>query len=127
MEANTTSKAEANRQLVVGAIEAAMAGDMEGFTDSLHPEVEVHEPDYLPYGGVYRGKDGFMELFGKATAVLDFPTMAVESATGGEDRAILLMTCKLLSNGEERHITEHWEIEDGLVKRVRVFWFGLPS
>ena len=127
MEAKTTSTAEANRQLVVGAIEAAMAGDMEGFTDSLHPEIEVHEPDYLPYGGIYRGKDGFLELFGKATAVLDFPTMKVVSATGDEDRAILLMTCNLLSNGEERHITEHWEIEDGLVKRVRVFWFGLPS
>ena len=125
MEAKTQTNAEANKQLVVGAIESAMAGDMEGFTDSLHPEVEVHEPDYLPYGGVYRGKEGFMELFGKATAVLDFPTLKVESATG--DEAILLMTCKLLSNGEERHITEHWEIEDGLVKRVRVFWFGLPS
>lgn len=120
-------KVKANRDLIVGGIEAAQAGDIEGFMAILHPEVEVFEPDYLPYGGTYHGRDGFLELFGKATAVIDFPTLEVISATADEERTVLLMKCKLASNGEETFITEHWTIEDGLVVEVRVFWFDLPA
>ena len=118
---------QANRDLVVGAIDSAIAGDMEGFLSSLHSEVEVIEPEHLPYGGTYRGREGFVELFGKATQVLDFPTLTLVSATADEERTVLLMTCKLLANGEEMHITEHWRVEDGLIREVRVFWFGLPA
>ena len=124
---STVTTAKANRDLVVGAIAAAKSGNMEGFTAALHPDIEVHEPDYLPYGGTFRGAEGFLELFGKATEVLDFETMEVVSATADDERAVLLMTCNLLSTGEQRHITEHWVIEDGLVRDVRVFWFGLPE
>lgn len=118
---------ETNRDLVVGALEAAQAGDMETFMAALHPEIEVLEPDYLPYGGTYRGHDGFLELLGKATALVDLPTMEILSAISDEERTVLLMKIKLLSNGDERYITEHWRIEDGLVREVRVFWFGLPA
>jgi ketosteroid isomerase-like protein len=119
--------AEANREPVTGAVEAALAGNMEGFLGALHPDVEVHEPDYLPYGGTYTGREGFLDLFQRATQVLDFPTLELISATADDERTVLLMTCKLVSNGDERYITEHWRMEDGLVREVRVFWFSLPA
>ena len=104
-----------------------MGGDMDGFLAAVHPEVVVLEPDHLPYGGTFTGHDGFLEVFAGATQVLDFPTMKVISATADEERAILLMTCDELATGKQQHITEHWLIEDGLVREVRVFWFGLPG
>lgn len=115
------------RDTVLGALAAITRGDIEGFTSALHPEVVVHEPDYLPYGGDFTGKAGFLELFDQATKVIDFPTLEIVSATADETRCVLLMTCKLTTNREQRHITEHWVVQDGLIKDVRVFWFGLPE
>jgi hypothetical protein len=37
----------------------------------LHPDLVVHEPPGLPYGGEYHGPDGFMELTGKLRARFD--------------------------------------------------------
>jgi uncharacterized protein len=119
--------AQSNRDLVVGAFEAAQAGRMDEFLGALHPDVEVHEPPYLSYGGTYRGRDGFLDLFGKATQILDFGTLKLVSATADEERTVMLMTCDLVSNSEERYITEHWRVEDGLIREVRVFWFSLPD
>jgi hypothetical protein len=41
---------------MLGALEAVKAGDVEAFLSILSPEVVLHEPDYLPYGGEYRGR-----------------------------------------------------------------------
>lgn len=128
MQAKTTTPtaAEANEQLVLGAIEAAVNGDAEGFLDVFHPDAEVLEPDYLPYGGTYRGREEFLALWAKASQIVDLSTLKVVSATCNDERVVPLMTAKLV-NGEEHHITEHWRIENGLVREIRVFWFGLPS
>jgi ketosteroid isomerase-like protein len=119
--------AQTNRDLVVSAFEAAQAGKMDEFLGVLHPDVEVHEPPFLSYGGTYRGHDGFLDLFDKATQILDFPTLTLVSATADEERTVMLMTCNLISNGEQRYITEHWRVQDGLIREVRVFWFSLPD
>jgi hypothetical protein len=51
-DAMTTARE--NKDLVVGAVQAGAAGDVDAFLAAMHPEIEVHEPPYLPYGGTYR-------------------------------------------------------------------------
>jgi uncharacterized protein len=116
-----------SKQVVLGALQAAMAGDMEGFKSALHPEVVVHEPPYLSYGGDYHGHQGFLDLFGIATSVLDLSTIKLLATVADGDRVVLLMSIQLASTREERIVTEHWVLRDGLVADVRVFWFGLES
>lgn len=119
--------AESNKALVVGAVQAALGGDVESFFAALHPEVEVHEPPYLPYGGVYRGREGFAALFGEATKVLDLPSLTIDSVTADAEKVVLLMTARHIASGEDVIVTEHWRPEDGLIREVRVFWFSLPD
>jgi ketosteroid isomerase-like protein len=52
--------------------------------------------------------------------------MTAVAAIGGDDRTVLLMTANVAASGKPVHITEHWVIEDGLIREVRVFWDGLP-
>jgi hypothetical protein len=123
----TTATVQQNRDLVLGALGAAKAGDINGFLNAMHAEVRIHEPSYLPYGGLYVGAARFLELFGEAAKVLDLANIELISATADDGRTVLLMTVPLLSTGEVMYITEHWSVEDGLVTDVRVFWFGHPE
>jgi ketosteroid isomerase-like protein len=122
----TTSIAQQNRELVLGALAAITTGDTETFLEAMHPDVVVHEPSYLPYGGDYVGAEGFLDLLPKASSLIDLSGVQLVSATADEDRTVLLMTAPLVSNGETVHITEHWQVRDGKVVDVRVFWYALP-
>lgn len=123
----TTSPAEQNKALVLGALTAVKGGDIETFLKAMHPDLVVHEPAYLPYGGDFHGAEGFLQLFGEVSKLVDVDTLELLSATADHERTVLLMTVELRSNRERRHITEHWLIQDGLVRDVRVFWSDLPS
>lgn len=37
------------------------------------------------------------------------------------------MTIPALATGERVHVTEHWQMRDGKVVDVRVFWFFYPQ
>ena len=93
----------------------------------MHPELVVHEPGYLHFGGEHHGAEGFLGLFAEITKLVDVPTLELLSATADDERVVLLMTVELITNGERRYLTEHWRIEDGKVREVRVFWSDLPE
>jgi hypothetical protein len=119
--------AQQNKDLVLGALAAAKAGDIESFFKAIHPRVQIHEPAHLPYGGLHEGPDGFVKLLAQALDVLDLGKLELISATADDERTILLMTVPLLATGEVMHITEHWRVEHGMVTDVRVFWFDCPD
>jgi ketosteroid isomerase-like protein len=64
---------------IVQAIhEARVRGDLAALLPHLDPEFVAYESDALPYAGVYRGPEGFQQLFQKVTALfrLDLPVLA---------------------------------------------------
>jgi ketosteroid isomerase-like protein len=123
---NVSTSPQTNKMLVLGALEKAIGGDIDAFVATLAPDIQVHEPDYLPYGGTYHGPDGFLELLGEATKILDLGSMKVLTASADEDRVILLMRADLVGTGDPMLVTEHWTISGDRITDVRVFWFGLP-
>jgi hypothetical protein len=44
---------EQTRRALEAIYGAAARGDLAAFIAGLHPEVEIHEPGWLPYGRVY--------------------------------------------------------------------------
>jgi ketosteroid isomerase-like protein len=124
--ADVRAIAQLNKEVVLRAIDAIKTFDVDTFLDAFHAEVTIHEPEYLPYAGVYHGADGFHRLFTEAVKLVDVSSLDVVSATVDEERAVLLMTAELISTRERVHITEHWVLAEGKVVDVRVFWFDLP-
>jgi uncharacterized protein len=54
--------AQDNVELVESAWEAFSRRDMEEATKLAGPDSEITTPETLPWGGTYRGQDGFMEF-----------------------------------------------------------------
>jgi hypothetical protein len=122
-----TVAAQTNRDLVIGALGALLEGDVEGFTGYMHPNIDLFEPDYLPYGGHYHGVEALIRCFGEVSALIDASSLEIVSVIADDDVAVLLTKCKLVGDGSERLISEHWRIEDHRVREVRVFWSALPA
>jgi ketosteroid isomerase-like protein len=54
-----------NEKLLRDADEAQLRGDVEGFTGFFTDDVIVHITGKSSFAGVYKGKDQFLELFGR--------------------------------------------------------------
>ena len=50
------------REIVEDLYSAAVNGDMESFFAQLSDDLVLTEPGFLPYGGVYQGKEGMQAM-----------------------------------------------------------------
>ena len=114
------------KQQIRDAIEAAVRGEADAFLGLLHPHVEVHEPSYLPYGGHYRGVDSVLPVIAEAAKVVDFATLDLESIIADEERVAVVETASLTGSGQKVKVIEYWQLEDGLIRQIDVFWSSLP-
>jgi ketosteroid isomerase-like protein len=108
--------------IVQAALDAMKAGDSAGWQSLVAPDCRIIEPSYLSYGGTYVGCEGFRETIRHVHKALDTRTLETVSRTGDSDRAVFLLTARLKASGEQRWLSEHWVVEDGLIREVRVFW-----
>ena len=118
--------ATTNKERAQELLSEVLSGNLDLFWDAMHPDVVLHEPDYLPYGGTYTGVQAFKECFVEVAKVIDPTTIELVNVTADEDRVIPLMTAKLVESGEEMHVMEQWRFEDDQIREIRVFWFGSP-
>ena len=64
----TTSEHAANLALKKRFVAALSAGDWDTGASLMHPDFELREPDALPYGGTYKGIEGFKQCLGSIAA-----------------------------------------------------------
>ena len=57
--------APSNLQVFLGFIQKFLDGDVDGALEFLHPDVVADEPESLPFGGEYRGREQFRVLMQK--------------------------------------------------------------
>jgi len=106
--------------------QAAIDGDQEKFFGYVADDFVLEEPPYLSYGGTYRGREGFAELFVAATAVIDLSTLEIVYVLGDDERACAAITCAVVGTDVRASILEEWIVRDGSVRWGRVYWFD-PS
>lgn len=120
---SSAATTEATRQVVQRFYDRLKAGDFAGVMECFHPDIEVFEPDCLPYGGVYRGVAGLGELFSKAPSHLDVNIFSVEAIVADGDRAVGFLHSAAVRNGTPVVIAEESQVRDGKIVRVRVFHY----
>jgi hypothetical protein len=119
-----TTATRTSAQVVRDMYRAAIDGRMDEFLGYVGEEFRLEEPRFLPYGGTYEGRNGFQELFTRATQLLDFPTLEIEYVFGEAERACAVISCNLKTTGERRTILEEWIVRDEQVHWGRVYWFN---
>jgi len=114
-----------NAAVVESIVAAMQAGDIEGILARFHPEIEIHEADSLPFGGVFRGHAGFQDLLRRllGPAELSIDTATIREA---DDAVFILMDVSLTSRSTGRtlktQVLEMERFQDGLVRRIDVFY-----
>jgi ketosteroid isomerase-like protein len=111
-----------NRDFLRALYLASFGGDVDAFPKAMAKDFEAHVPPLLPWGGVHRGPDEFVNVVLPQLAVaIDFGTMRLDSiSAAGEHVAALLNARTAL--GTEIWIAEHWFIRDDELQTLRVFY-----
>jgi hypothetical protein len=77
------------REVAEKMVESVIRGDLAGALAFVHPQVVIHEPDGLPYGGDWYGRSGFQEMFSAMAALLEFTLEKCEITALGPDSAVM--------------------------------------
>jgi ketosteroid isomerase-like protein len=113
---------EGNRDFLRQLYLASFAGDVHAFPEAMAGDFEAHVPPQLPWGGVHRGPDEFVNVVLPQLAVaLDFSSMQLESISADGDRVAALMSART-ALGAGIWIAEHWMVENGQLRQLRVFY-----
>ena len=108
-----------------GLIAGMREKDIEAVLALMHPELLVIEPESLPYGGTWNGREGFAELLEK---LMGFGELGIESYKIHETEDGLVMEFEISftshKDGEVFRTTavEVDRLEDGLVKEIDIFY-----
>jgi len=121
-----TDQSAENLQIVKAFNDAFMEGRIDDAKAMLAEDVTMAEPESLPYGGTYRGPDGFLELGGKVLDTWDFPGPLEMSFHAIDNGQVLSRTefdgiSKATGKRFAGPYLEFYSFEDGKIKRIEVF------
>jgi ketosteroid isomerase-like protein len=116
------SESSTSRDIIGGAYEALVQGDVKGFLGVLDAEIEVSEPACLPYGGTFKGLKDVMGMLGRAGPYLDSGKLVVERLIADGDEVVAMLRIPLRDGSGEAEIAEHWRLRDGKAVELRVYW-----
>lgn len=89
--------AEDNRRTVQLAFEGFQQGDLSAVLDALADDVVWSDrtPPANPISGVYHGKEGVQQFFGKLLTLADFSRFEVKELLAGGDTVVALIDSTL--------------------------------
>lgn len=100
-----------NKAVVRAYYEGAQRGDISGYGEFLHADFLLQAPSYLPWGGVYRGADQFLQVvLPQVGRALDFNRFSYESITAEEDRVVALINVGVMHRDAMVKVSEHWVV-----------------
>lgn len=117
---------ESNEQRVRAIYDAFGRGDVDAVLGAMMPDVEWHEAEGLPYGGLHRGPGVVAEkVFGPLMRdVPDFSVTPEEVVASGDTVHVV---CRYRGTGRatgrslDLGVVHVWDLRDGRVARFRQF------
>jgi len=121
------SAAERSRAVVMRMYDCAATQRYDEVFDVLGVDLVVNEPPFLPYGAAYRGHDGFREMIGHVTQVLDVANMRVLRTIADGDRVIAILEMPDLATGKCVRLAEESLVRDGKVVETTLYYHDVQS
>jgi len=118
----TTSLTEQNRAVVQSLYAAAIRGDFEEALSYVADEVVIEEPPYLPYGGVYKGKESFVKLAQEIGGYVDLAQLTVQYLIADRDRVAAAMSAPARASEKRIDLIEQSTLENGKVVHLKIFY-----
>jgi ketosteroid isomerase-like protein len=116
-----------SREFVRALYAASFAGDIDAFPKAMAPEFVAYVSPQLPWGGIHRGPDEFVNVvLPQLASAIDFTSMRLESISADGDSAAALLSART-KLGADFWLAEHWVIQAGKLRRLRVFCYDTRS
>lgn len=119
---------------VLRQIECRMhAGRIDEIAELVHPDFVIHEDPGMPYGGVYRGPEGFTDLVSRVVAAWrDLRTECLSFLDEPDGDGIIMVirnsgTAPGTGKPVEVLTSEYWRIDDGRLREGRVWYYDTPT
>ncbi|MGB1867848.1 MAG: nuclear transport factor 2 family protein [Porticoccaceae bacterium] len=101
--------------------------DWEGMMEMMADDFKVIEPDSLPYGGVWEGKDAMQRLYPAVVSCFDEFSPVIKEVIGGVEWATVVVDLTLVSKTTGRRfvqtVMEVGRIQDGKVAELQIHYF----
>ncbi|HEY4824571.1 MAG TPA: nuclear transport factor 2 family protein [Solirubrobacteraceae bacterium] len=115
-----------SEDIVRGLYEAFARGDVPSVLGGFAPDIEWHEAEGMPYGGVYRGADAIAQnVFGPIATDVEGFAIVPEQLIAAEDTVAAVVrytgTGKATGKSLDLAVVHVWDIRDGKVARFRQF------
>jgi len=117
---------EQNVEFVKGMYAAFARGDVPAVLDGFAADIEWHEAEGMPYGGVYRGAETVMQsVIGPIATDVEGFAVTPEQFVGSGDAVAAVVrytgTGKVTGKPLDVPAVHLWEIRDGKLARFRQF------
>ena len=118
--------AEQSVDVIRGAYEAFARGDVPGVLGAMADDIEWHEAEGMPYGGVYHGGEAVAQnVFGPITQdIPDFTVTPEEFIASGDAVAVVVRytgTGKATGKRLDLSVVHVWDVRGGKIARFRQF------
>ena len=117
---------EQSEELIRSVYQAFARGDVPAVLGAMAADMEWHEAEGMPYGGVYHGGEAVAQnVFGPITQdVVDFAVTAEEFIASGDSVAAVVRytgTGKATGKKLDLPVVHVWKVRDGKVEQFRQF------
>ena len=116
-----------NRQTIMHALDAVVAGNIETFWSIFDPDVVFHEASCLPYGGAHRGLEATKSAFASLSHVFSKNHVIFEQVLAAGNIVIAYQTIdfRIRANGSTGSIpvAELFRFQNGKVIEWRALYF----
>lgn len=121
------SLSERNRKTVAAFYAAGVGGDVDTMLSYLSDDLVVREPEYLPYGGIHRGKQGLLGVFQAIQQYADVSALTIDHLVADGDRVIGIIDVPELRTGNMIRLAEESRLVDGKIVEMQIFYYDPQS
>lgn len=111
---------QSNFDTVRNALKWLAEGKLDLVLECVADDFKVIEAANLPYGGIYKGREGFAEMARNLTATWQNFSFEINDMFGSDDYVGMLETLKGTVDGRpfEMPVLETWRFRDGKVIEI---------
>lgn len=114
-------------EILGGVYQRMGQGDWDGVAALLSDDFKVVEPNSLPYGGLWEGKDALQRLYPAVMQHFEDPAPVIKEVIGGEEWAAVIVDFTVTSKKTGRRFTqtvsEVGRIENGKLAELQIHYF----
>jgi hypothetical protein len=115
----TASSSEQNRAFIADMLGSKKR--LEDYRDRVDPNILMHEPKSLPFGGTYRGLVDFKRFYAKVRDYYDFNTWELIDVIAQGDIVFSTSRVRVAGQPVTMHIAERFRFSGETLVEVRVF------